>query len=193
MVKPRIILASGSPRRSLLLEQIGLKFEVMESCVDENVDGTAYERVAALSLRKAKAVQASIKGEAVIIAADTLVWIDGRVLEKPACEDEAFAMLKSLQGAKHTVYTGVAIIGFGIEKNFVEQADVYFRPLSDAEIKAYIATGEPFDKAGAYGIQGRGATLVSRIEGDFYAVMGLPVARLCMELTKMGLNVWEQY
>jgi septum formation protein len=185
VVKPRIILASASPRRQQLLKQIGLDFEVIESCAPEDIGGACAARVEALALRKARAVRAKIGGEAVIIAADTLVSIDGRVLEKPACANEAYEMLKTLQGRKHTVFTGVAILATGREVGFVEAADVYFRPLNDAEIAAYIKTGEPFDKAGAYGIQGHGATLVSRIEGDFYAVMGLPLARLWVALKEI--------
>ena len=179
-------MASASPRRKQLLAQAGFDFEVVESCVDEDADGHARERVEVLALRKAHAVAQSHDGESVIIAADTLVEIDGKVLEKPKDDDEAFEMLKMLQGRKHTVYTGVAVIRGQDIVSFVEEADVFFRDLTDDEIKAYIATGEPADKAGAYGIQGRGATLVRRIEGDFYAVMGLPIARLCECLAKMG-------
>ncbi|MCL2235799.1 MAG: Maf family protein [Defluviitaleaceae bacterium] len=178
----RLILASASPRRKQLLEQAGVEFEVIESCVDENIRGTAEEMVAELALRKARAVAEKIKGEATVIGADTLVSIDSKVLEKPATRAEAFEMLKSLEGRKHTVYTGVAIIKGGVVKSFVESADVFFRPLTDAEIYAYIDTGEPFDKAGGYGIQGRGALLVEGIEGDFYTVMGLPLCRLFLHL-----------
>ena len=179
----RIILASGSPRRRQLMEQAGFEFEVVESCVDENIDGECHVRVETLARRKAQAVQEKAGEGAIIIAADTLVSIDGQVLEKPRDEKEAFKMLKMLEGRKHTVFTGVAIVKQNNLTSFVEAADVYFRPLSDCEINAYIATGEPMDKAGAYGIQGRGASLVRRVEGCFYAVMGLPMARLCMELS----------
>ncbi|MCL2855367.1 MAG: Maf family protein [Defluviitaleaceae bacterium] len=179
----RIILASTSPRRRQLLAQIGMVFEVMESHVDENISGTAKEIVRELALRKAHAVAQKIKGNATIIGADTLVSVDDVVLEKPRDHHEAFNMLKLLQGRKHQVCTGVAVIKNGTEQAFVEQADVFFRPLSDDEIHAYMATGEPFDKAGGYGIQGHGATLVQRIEGDFYTVMGLPLCRLYQLIT----------
>ena len=191
----RIILASSSPRRLQLMAQADISCEIIVSNVDENIDGPAYKQVEELAMRKAAAVQANIVGEAIIIAADTLVSIDGHVLSKPVDKADAFAMLRALQGRKHTVYTGVAIIKTGSKGNmlcsFVDTADVYFRPLSNDEIKGYIATGEPFDKAGAYGVQGRGAVLVSRIEGDFYTVMGLPISRLCVELANMGVNIWN--
>jgi len=190
MVNPpvthRIILASASPRRQQLLAQVGVVFEVIESNVDENIKGTAEERVETLAKRKAEAVAAK-EPNAVIIAADTLVTIDGKVLEKPIDAEDAKTMLNTLQGRKHTVYTGVAIIKDNITHSFIEQADVYFKPLTNEEINAYIATGEPMDKAGAYGIQGKGALLVSRIEGDFYAVMGLPLCRLFVELKRLGI------
>ena len=180
----RLVLASASPRRKQLLEQAGYTFEIIESCADETIAGTAGFCVEALALRKAKAVAAKVEGEATIIAADTLVSINGKTLEKPKDAKEAFAMLSMLSGNKHTVYTGVAIINNNTKITFVEQTDVYFRALTDQEIHSYIATGEPFDKAGAYGIQGYGATLVRRIEGCFYTVMGLPISRLHAELTK---------
>ena len=136
-----------------------------------------------------------VSGEAIIIAADTLVSLDGQVLSKPACGADAFAMLRALQGRKHTVYTGVAIIkakGGGDDdvRSFVDCADVYFRPLSNYDIGGYIASGESFDKAGAYGAQGRGAVLVERIEGDFFTVMGLPISRLCAVLAEIGVDIW---
>jgi len=178
------------------MAQADISCEIIVSDVDEsNIDGPAPKQVEQLALRKAAAVRDNIEAEAIIIAADTLVSIDGQVLSKPADEAEAFAMLKALQGRKHTVYTGVAIIKTGgkddVICSFVDAADVYFRPLSSDEIKGYIATGEPFDKAGAYGIQGRGAVLVSRIEGDFYTVMGLPMSRLCVEIANIGVNIWQ--
>jgi len=184
----KIILASASPRRRQILEQAGLVFEVMESNIDENIKGTAKEQVETLAIRKAEAI-AKREPAAVIIAADTLVTIDGKVLGKPNNAEEAFAMLDALQGSKHTVFTGVAIIKNNSTHSFTEHADVYFRPLSKEEINTYIATGEPFDKAGAYGIQGKGALLAERIEGDFYTVMGLPLCRLSVELKNLGINL----
>jgi len=214
----RIILASGSPRRRQLLAQAGIEFEVVVSDADETISGAPDAQVAALAERKARATLdlLNARGDAdnaLIIAADTLVAIedatgeDGyRVLSKPADAAEAYAMLSTLQGCMHTVYTGVAILRtpdcataangqYGADAPddcmvFVEATDVFFRPLTEREIHAYIATGEPFDKAGAYGIQEKGALLVERVDGDFYTVMGLPVARLCAELDKLGVPVW---
>jgi len=186
----RIILASGSPRRQQLLSQIGISFEIIVSDADENIEGPVHNQVEALAKRKALAVKPQVSGEAVIIAADTLVSVDGRVLSKPADKEDAFAILNVLQGRKHTVYTGVALIKGKTLHSFVDAADVYFRPLCNKEITGYINTGEPFDKAGAYGVQGRGAVLIERIEGDFYTVMGLPLSRLCVALGEMGVDIW---
>ena len=204
----RIILASGSPRRRQLLAQMGLDFDVVVSDADETITGAPDAQVAALALRKAEATRALLAQQgnhrqAFIIAADTLVALAGastgeahRILGKPANAGEAFAMLSALQGCRHTVYTGVALLqayaAEGAATVFVEAADVYFRSLTPDEIHAYIATGEPFDKAGAYGIQEKGALLVARIEGDFYTVMGLPIARLGVELGKQGIDIWNQ-
>ena len=220
----RIILASGSPRRRQLLAQVGLAFDVLVSDADETIDGHPHDQVAALARRKAEATRDllllrnfeagnisnnDIKSteDAIIIAADTLVAVEEngaqRVLGKPADAAEAFEMLSTLAGRKHTVYTGVAILRTqsdavpsreakcNAQIVFVESTDVYFRPLTPQQIHAYIATGEPFDKAGAYGIQEKGALLVARVDGDFYTVMGLPIARLCAELEKKGVPVWD--
>jgi len=169
---------------------------VIVSGADETIDGPPEAQVRELAIRKAHAVWNTTKGEAVIIAADTLVYIDGKVLGKPSGPDDAFDMLKTLQGRRHTVYTGVAVLsraaaGFGRETSFVNIATVCFRKLSDAEIWAYIGTGEPFDKAGAYGVQEKGALLVERIEGDYFTVVGLPVSRLADVLGEMGVDVWQ--
>jgi len=180
----RIILASLSPRRKQLMEMMGLEFDVVVSNADESASGSGGDQAALLARRKASAV-ASVEKSAVVIGADTIVEIDGRLLGKPADAREAFEMLNALQGREHLVHTGVAIINDGKTKVFVETTTVHFRALNPKEIKAYIACGESFDKAGAYGIQGRGATLVERIEGDFYAVIGLPVARLWVVLNKI--------
>ena len=208
----RIILASGSPRRRQLLEQVGIAHDVIVSGADETVDGPPEEQVRTLALRKAEAVRsvidgtamcksdnsgthAAINGDTVIIAADTLVYIDGMVLGKPDGPDDAFTMLKTLQGRCHTVHTGVAVLrvdaGECAIESFVEAARVYFRELSDAEIWAYIGTGEPFDKAGAYGVQEKGALLVERVDGDFFTVVGLPLAKLAVTLARMGIDVWR--
>ena len=166
----QIILASGSPRRQQLLLQAGISHEVIVSNADETVTGSPKEQVEELALRKANAILplVQVKGEAIIIAADTLVAIDSDVLGKPADHEEAFAMLKKLQGNTHVVYTGVALLRIdGEPVVFSDKTEVTFRNLSDEEILAYIATGEPFDKAGAYGIQERGSVLVERVTATF--------------------------
>lgn len=188
----KIILASGSPRRRQLLEQMGISFDVVVSDADETISGAPQDQVAALSARKAAATAEMLRAQGndadtVIIAADTLVALGSAVLGNPANAEDAFVMLKSLQGRKHTVYTGVTLLPTdGEADTFVEATDVFFRPLTDAEIHAYIDTGEPFDKAGAYGIQEKGALLVARVEGDFYTVMGLPLAQLWVRLAGLG-------
>jgi septum formation protein len=185
-----LILASSSPRRKELLENLQLTFEVASSDADENFDPklTPDEIVMELASRKAKAVGAS-KGQgpqSFIIGADTVVVLDGRVLGKPKDSTEAFDMLKALSGNTHSVYTGVAIIAPEKEEKFYVKTDVVFWELSDEEIRAYIDTGEPFDKAGAYGIQGFGCMLVKEIKGDYFSVVGLPVSRTVRELKKAG-------
>jgi len=191
----RIILASGSPRRRQLLDLVGIAHEVVVSDVDETISGPPDFQVRELALRKANAVRGMVEGDAVIIAADTLVFIDGEVLGKPGSADEAFGMLKALQGRCHTVYTGVAVLriycGDVVQEAFFDATRVCFRELTDDEIWAYIATGEPFDKAGAYGVQEKGALLVDRVEGDFFTVVGLPVAKLAQLLSKMGVDIWS--
>jgi len=183
-----IILASASPRRRELLHLITEKFTVAAADVDESfMPGTdPRELVEALSLKKAKAVSLSHQS-GIVIGADTVVAIGGKILGKPRDETEAFAMLRQLSGNTHTVFTGVSIMAPGIEKTFSQAANVTFFELSDSEIKKYIETGEVFDKAGAYGIQGKGALLVERIDGDFYTVMGLPVGGLYRELSALNL------
>jgi len=150
---------------------------------------TPDETVCEIALGKAREVRTKTEGDSLIIAADTLVFLDGSFLGKPADKDGAKLMLKALSGRKHTVYTAVAIIRGGMELCESEASDVYFRELSESEIEAYIATGEPMDKAGAYGAQGLGALFVRRIEGDFFNVMGLPVCRLGLMLKEFGLGV----
>ena len=187
----KIILASGSPRRKDLLAQVGIPFEVIVSNADETISGPPEQQVQALALRKAKAVQDERPNSAeIIIAADTLVYIDAKVLGKPQNPQEAFDMLKTLSGRGHTVYTGVALLGKNHKRVFADSTNVYFRNLTDHEIRAYIATGEPMDKAGAYGVQDKGALLVDRIEGDYFTVVGLPVAKVAAALREMGAEVW---
>ena len=175
-----IILASQSPRRRELLTQVGLTFRVHVSDVDEaTAPGTPPARmVEELSRRKASAVAALEGPEPLIIAADTVVALEGAILGKPHSQEDAFAMLSALSGREHHVYTGVTVIHGGKSITFHENTAVRFRPLSESDIRDYIATGEPMDKAGAYGIQGRGALLVEGISGDYGNVVGLPLFRL---------------
>jgi len=187
----RIILASGSPRRRELLERVGIPHEVIVSNVDETTWGSPAEQVVELAKRKADAVvQLVDASEVIVIAADTLVAIDGEILGKPESDNEAFEMLKKLQGNTHMVYTGVAVLSDTNSRVFYNMAQVTFRPLSNNDIWAYIATGEPFDKAGAYGIQEKGAVFVDHINGDFYTVMGLPIAKVCAALIELGYDYW---
>ncbi len=175
-----MILASKSPRRYELLKLISEDFRVISATGEEVVpEGLSpAEVVQHLARQKAREVAASHRGE-VIVAADTVVAIDGEILGKPRDEAHAVEMLRLLSGRTHTVYTGVCVIfENGAEKSFTEGTDVEFYPLTEREIADYVATGEPMDKAGAYGIQERGALLVKRIDGDYYTVMGLPVGRL---------------
>ena len=186
-----IILASQSPRRRELLERMGVRdFRIVTPDIDEHMDRDLppKELVGRISLEKALAVQAQEGNSPIIIAADTVVALDGAVLGKPADELEAFKMLSTLSGCRHQVYTGLTVLR-GEERHTVsEETTVTFRELSSEEIDRYIATGEPMDKAGAYGIQGYGALLVEGIQGDYYNVMGLPVCRLGCLLRTLGVD-----
>ena len=175
-----LILASNSPRRSEILNRAGFTFTVRPTDADESVpDGLSPKETAEhLSLLKAKEANKSASDGDVIVAADTLVTINGKILGKPRDKEQAAAMLKTLSGRTHTVHTGVTVIKNGETTTFSVATDVTFYDLSDGEIDAYIATGEPFDKAGSYGIQGYGSLLVKEIHGDYFNVMGLPVAAL---------------
>jgi septum formation protein len=182
-----IILASQSPRRQELIGNITSDFTVIVSDAQELLPaGIAPEDAPAyLAGIKAQAV-AAVHPDRVVVGADTVVILDGEILGKPRDRDDAVRMLQALSGKVHTVVTGCAVIINGKQTTFSEITRVEFYPLSEREITEYIATGEPFDKAGAYGIQGKGSVLVKRIEGDFFNVMGLPVARLKRELEKLG-------
>lgn len=187
-----IILASQSPRRKELLNQMGLKkFKIVSPDVDEHVEGnpSPVQIVEELSQRKARAVAERADAEDLIIAADTVVALDGAVLGKPQDERGAFSMLSALSGNRHLVYTGVTVIRGDRIVTSHEKTVVAFRELEPDEISGYIATGEPMDKAGAYGIQGLGALLVSGIEGDYFNVMGLPVYRLGRILADFGVDL----
>ncbi|HIT57801.1 MAG TPA: septum formation inhibitor Maf [Candidatus Galloscillospira stercoripullorum] len=186
-----IILASQSPRRRELLERMGIRnFRVVSADIDEREEEQLppEQLVCRLALRKAEAVAEKAPKGAVIIAADTVVSLDGTVLGKPGDKLEAFKMLSTLSGNRHQVYTGLCVIWDGDKRTEYEVTDVTFRELGEKEIEDYIATGEPMDKAGAYGIQGYGALLVERIEGDYYNVMGLPVCRLGTVLLELGVD-----
>ncbi len=173
-----IILASASPRRKELMGLLKLPFTVKVADIDETMDPekTPFEEVARVSRRKAETVKRQ-PGD-VVIAADTIVVCKGRVLGKPEDKQEAFEMLRLLSGQKHQVMTGMTVLTEDRCVTCTEVSDIYFRALSDEEILEYVATNEPMDKAGAYGIQGGAALFVKRLEGDYYNVMGLPVCRL---------------
>ncbi len=186
-----IVLASGSPRRKELLETLGLDFRIVPARGEEIPPEGAgpAETVTALARAKAAEVAESCP-EALIIAADTIVWAEGRILGKPKDEADAKRMLHMLSDNAHEVYTGVALIYRGKSAVGAEKTKVFFRRLSDAEIDKYVAGGEPMDKAGAYGIQGRAALMVRRLEGDYFNVMGLPLCRLGQMLEEIGVHLF---
>ncbi|OUQ57217.1 septum formation inhibitor Maf [Flavonifractor sp. An112] len=186
-----IILASKSPRRRALLEQMGVRdFRIVTPDIDEHMDRglPPAELVRQISLEKAQAVAAQADPNTVVIAADTVVALDGVVLGKPADKEEAFRMLSLLSGNRHQVYTGLTVLRGEQVFSQWEETAVTFRSLTAEEIEAYIATGEPMDKAGAYGIQGYGALFIEGISGDYYNVMGLPVCRLGQILGQLGMD-----
>ena len=193
---PRLVLASASPRRRELIERLGLPFEVLPADVDESpMRGEAPEAMAR-RLAEAKALAiAHVRPHALVVGSDTIVVVDGDVLGKPADDDQAVRMLMRLQGREHRVETGIAVVAppspgakAARVASSVVGVDVRFRPFDEAFARAYVATGEPLDKAGAYGIQGFGSALVERIDGDYFAVMGLPVVRMLEHLRELG---WE--
>lgn len=185
-----IILASKSPRRKQLLSMMGLEFAVQTADIDETMDKsqTPAHEVAAVSARKAAKI-AALHADNVIVSADTIVVIDGKILGKPKDTQDAARMLQLLSGRTHTVYTGLTVFANGESRTQVVSTAVTFRDLTDAEIAAYIETGEPMDKAGAYGIQGYGSMFVSHLDGDYFCVMGLPVCTLAGMLRAAGVQV----
>jgi septum formation protein len=185
----RIILASQSPRRRELLTLIGIPHEVRPADVDETPlpDELPVPHAERLARAKAHALAEREPG-AVVIAADTIVVIDGDILGKPRDDDDARAMLARLSGRMHTVYTAIAVARGAQTESAVEAVEVTFRHLSATEIADYVATREPMDKAGAYGIQGYGATIVERVDGDYFSVMGLGLRRLVELLARVGLT-----
>ena len=188
----KLILASASPRRAALLKQIGLNFLIKVHAVDETpLPGlTPSELVELFAERKAAAAARKLH-DGIVIGADTVVVWQGQVLGKPKNGDEAFEMLYKLQGSCHEVYTGIALIDVSSGEVLVqhEKTRVCFRSLDEREIRLYVASGEPLDKAGAYGVQGLAAIFITRIEGCYTNVVGLPLARLSLMLKQLGCNV----
>jgi len=187
----KIVLASQSPRRQELLRNIGItEFDIRVPEADETYPETLspQEIVAYISRVKAEAAAALCTEDEIVITADTMVFLDDKRLGKPADAADALAMLTALQGRHHTVCTGVTVRQGGRSITEVETTEVYFRAATEAELLGYIATGEPMDKAGAYGIQGKGSLLVEKIHGDYFNVMGLPVLRLSRMLGQFGIS-----
>ena len=184
-----VILASQSPRRRDLLDLIGITHVVRPADIDEAVLPDEAPIPHCERLARSKAATLAVRSpDAVVIAADTIVVLDGEILGKPADGEEARATLARLSGRTHTVHTAMAVALGGETVSAVESVQVTFRPLTADEIAAYVATGEPMDKAGAYGIQGFGATIVERIDGDYFSVMGLGLRRLVALLAELGLR-----
>ena len=186
----KIILASASIRRAEILRDAGFSFTVLSSAVDETPYSgeTPHDLVQRLASAKAELVAARAVGPAIVIAADTVVTLEGRILGKPRSSDDARHMLERLSRRTHAVVTGVALIRLpDVERlNFVESTLVHFAALSEEEITRYLSSGEPYDKAGAYAIQGRAGRFIPRIEGCYFNVVGLPLARLQHALNELG-------
>jgi len=203
----QIILASQSPRRKELLEQIGLEFEICPAKGEKVITKTIPEEVVMeLSKQKAEEVAYMVSSfgeehkdittpsDILVIGADTVVAYDGKILGKPVDEADAKRMLTMLSGNTHSVFTGVTLVlidksGRAGELVFYEKTNVKMHPMSEAEIDRYIATGEPMDKAGSYGIQGKCAIYIEKIDGDYNNVVGLPIARIYQELKKIGIDI----
>jgi septum formation protein len=189
-VTTKIILASASPRRAEILHNAGYSFTVMSSAIDETpIPGeTAEAMVQRLADAKAELVAARSVGPAIVVAADTAVLLGTRILGKPRTTEDARQMLQTLSGMTHSVITGVSLIRLpDVERrNFVEATQVHFAALTDDEIEEYLATGEPFDKAGGYAIQGQAGRFIPRIEGCYFNVVGMPLARLAHGLLELG-------
>jgi septum formation protein len=184
----KLILASASPRRKELLEQINVPFQVSVSEVEEVMEGLTRPEdiVVSLALQKAQDVAQHFTHD-VVLGADTIVTYDGLVLGKPKTKEEAYDMLQTLSGHTHEVFTGVAILYNNEQISFFERTEVTFYELSNDEIRGYIESGEPMDKAGSYGIQGLGAMFVQKINGDYFSVVGLPVGKVYRELKNIGI------
>ena len=186
-----IVLASGSPRRMELLKMIGINdFKVIADISDEIITPglSPEEQVCKLSLQKARNVSKACGKNDIIIAADTLVYLEGVPLGKPDSQADAEMMLRKLSDRKHSVYTGVTLLRDDIHISKAEKTDVFFREISDDEIRAYVKTGEPMDKAGSYAAQGGASIFIRRIEGEFFNVMGLPLCSLSEMLKDFGVK-----
>ena len=191
----RIVLASGSPRRQELLNRIGITdFDIRVPQTDEHYPTglTPAQIVEYISREKADAAAKLCTPEEIVITADTMVFLDDRRLGKPRDEADALRMLTELAGNRHTVCTGVTVRKGGKAEAFTVSTDVYFRPCTEEELRAYIATGEPMDKAGSYGIQGYGAIFVDHLEGDYFSVMGLPLCALARMLAECGVSILRE-
>lgn len=183
-----LILASGSPRRREMFSLIGLKFTVVPSDADENIPPCPpAEFVEQLALRKAAAVKKDRPG-CCVVGSDTIVALDGDIIGKPADEEDAFRILSRLSGKTHTVYTGLAVLTDTTAEVLHDAVKVTFAAMSAQEIRDYIASGEPMDKAGAYGIQGPGGVFVERVEGCYFTVIGMPLPRLYQALERAGIR-----
>lgn len=187
----KIVLASKSPRRKELLSLLDLDFEIITADIDETMNSSlpVTDEVARISYEKALAVANNIDNNAIIISADTIVELDGKLMGKPKDECDARQMLGSLSGKSHNVHTAVTVLKGDKHETRVVTTAVTFRDITDEEISAYIKTGEPMDKAGAYGIQGRASKFVSGISGDYFNVVGLPVCELCLMLKEFDINI----
>jgi septum formation protein len=194
IVMEKIILASGSPRRKELLEQIGVRFTIEKAEGEEIITSVVPEEVVKeLSMQKAQEVAAKSDGT-IILAADTVVAAEGQILGKPKDKEDAMRMLRMLQGKSHQVLTGVTVLLRRQQKTicFAEETKVHVFPMTEAQMEAYVDSGEPMDKAGAYGIQGKFAVYVAGIEGDYNNVVGLPVGRLYQEVLAAGVDLCER-
>lgn len=196
-MKYRLILASASPRRREILARVGAEFEVIPATGEEMLTSRKPEQAALeLSRQKAEETAGTLSrdaGNIVVLGADTIVSLDGEILGKPKDKEDAVRMLGMLNGREHSVFTGVTMIvrGSGSEKiiSFYEETRVFMYPMTEKQIQAYIETGEPMDKAGSYGIQGKCAVYIEKIVGDYYNVVGLPVAAIYQNLEKSGIEI----
>ncbi len=193
-----IILASGSPRRKEIMEQVGIPFTCIPSTKEEIMrDCSPDELVRELSLMKASDVSEQLQGDFIVLGADTVVAVNGKILGKPKSKEHAFEMLSMLQNGVHQVFTGVTVLcksndGSQTMRNFSVETKVFVRPMAEQQILDYIETGEPMDKAGAYAIQGLFAPFISGIEGDYYNIVGFPIAAIVKEAMELGIDLLKK-